>query len=101
MTRTASSVNISTKNIECPNVSKSDQIEFNQLLLEKNQQSKIQQLTVQPGKSVEFFVKLSRPKDAKLSTWNCTQIVAETIDGKAMSNSVTIESLVPNPNNNN
>ncbi len=97
----ASSVNISTKNKECSNVKKADQTEFQQVLLEKNQKSRIQQIVVQPGKTVEFYVKLSRPNNAKLNTWNCTEIVAVSNEGRYLSNAVSIESLIPNPNNNN
>lgn len=97
----ASSVNISTLNKECANIKKTDQTDFEQVLLDKNKQSRIQQIVVQPGKTVEFYVKLSRPRGARLNTWNCTEILAVANDGKALSNSVSIESLIPNPNNNN
>jgi len=92
---------ISINNKECVNIKKIDQTDFASVSLEKNKQSKAQQITVQPGKSVEFLVKLSRPNNAKLNTWNCTEIVAMSKDGIALSNAVTIESLIPNPNNNN
>jgi hypothetical protein len=46
-------------------------------------------------------VKLSRPNGARLNTWNCTEIVAVSSDGKALSNPIFIETLIPNPNNNN
>ena len=97
----ASNVIISTKNKECSNVKKLEQTEFQQVLLDKNKQAKVQEIVIQPGKSVEFYVKLSRANNAKLNTWNCTEIVAVSNEGKALSNSIIIESLVPNPNNNN
>lgn len=97
----ASSVSISTSNKECTNVKKADQTEFKQVLLDKSKQGISQQMVVQPGKSVEFYVKLSRPNGARLNTWNCTEIVAIASDGRNSSNPIIIESLVPNPNNNN
>jgi hypothetical protein len=97
----ASNVTISASDNECSNVKKADQIDFEQALLDKNKQGTLQQIVVQPGKTVEFYLKLSRPNGARLNTWNCTKIVAVASDGKAMSNPVTIESLIPNPNNNN
>lgn len=96
-----SNVTISTTNKACVDVKKADQTDFNQVLLDKTSRGTLQQLVVQPGNSVEFYVKLTRPKDARLSTWNCTEIVATSVDGKPLSNPVTIESLIPNPNNNN
>ncbi|MEZ4802714.1 MAG: hypothetical protein R2797_08060 [Gelidibacter sp.] len=100
-TSVASSVNISLKNVECSNVKKADQVEFNQTLLDKNKQSRVQQIVVQPGKTVEFYVQLTRPNGARLNTWNCTEIIATSNDGRSLSNAVAIESLIPNPNNNN
>lgn len=96
-----STVNISTTNKACSNVNISQQIDFEQVSLEKNMQNKIQQVVVQPGKTAEFYVKLSRSKDARLNTWNCTEVVAVSNDGRRLSNAIIIESLVPNRNNNN
>lgn len=94
-------VNISTQNKECSNVKKIEQTEFNQELLDNNLQRRPQQMVVQPGKSVEFYIKLSKPNGAKLNTWNCTEVVAMSSEGKPLSNAVVIESLIPNPKNNN
>lgn len=96
-----STVNISTTNKACSNVNISQQIDFEQVSMEKNMQNKIQQVVVQPGKTAEFYVKLSRSKDARLNTWNCTEVVAVSNDGRKLSNAIIIESLVPNRNNNN
>lgn len=94
-------VTISTQNKPCSNIKKAEQIEFEQVLLDNNRQSRNQQMIVQPGKSVEFYIKLSRPNNAKLNTWNCTEVVATSNEGKPLSNAIVIESLIPNPNNNN
>lgn len=100
-TRTATSVSISTKNTECSNVPTTQQIAFDQTTLETNKQSKVQQIVVEAGKTVEFYIKLSRPQNARVNSWNCTEVVALAKDGNALSNSIIIESLIPNPNNNN
>lgn len=97
----ASTITISTTNKNCENIKKADQTNFDQIVMDKNSKSKIQQIIVHPGKSVEFSVKLSRPNGARLNTWNCTEIVALSNEGRSVSNAVTIESLIPNPNNNN
>jgi len=97
----ASNVTISTSNKECANVKKADQTDFDQVIMDKNKQNRLQQIVVQSGKTVEFYVKLSRPNGARLNTWNCTEILAVSNDGRAFSNAVSIESLIPNPNNNN
>ena len=94
-------INISTQNKECSNVKKTEQTNFNQVLLGENKQKGSEQMSVQPGKSVEFYIKLSKPNGAKLNTWNCTEVVAMSTEGKPLSNVVVIESLIPNPNNNN
>ena len=98
---TASNITISIKNIDCANIKKADQTDFNQVLLDKSKQKNLQQIVVQPGKSVEFYVKLTKPNNARLNTWNCTEIVATSSEGRTASNAITIESLIPNPNNDN
>lgn len=100
-TRMSTTVTISTKNTECANVPNANQIAFEQKTLQTNKQSKVEQIIVEAGKTVEFFIQLSRPQNARVNTWNCTEVVALSKEGTALSNSVIIESLVPNPNNNN
>lgn len=97
----ASNVSISIENKECANIKKSDQTKLIQELFDNKKQSQRQQIVVPSGKSVEFYIKLSRPNGARLNTWNCSEIVAMSKEGKIMSNSITIETLIPNSNNNN
>ncbi len=97
----ASNVSISIENKECANIKKSDQTKFIQELFDNKKQSQRQQIVVPSGKSVEFYIKLSRPNGSRLNTWNCSEIVAMSKEGKIMSNSITIETLIPNSNNNN
>jgi uncharacterized membrane protein len=97
----ATNVNVSITNKECSNIKKVEQTELNQEILDRSKLNRLKNIVVQPGKTAEFYVKLSRPNNARLDTWNCTEIIAMSTEGRAMSNSVTIESLIPNPNNNN
>ncbi|HLT34614.1 MAG TPA: hypothetical protein VKZ98_12530 [Aquaticitalea sp.] len=93
--------NITIKNIECSNIKEVNQTDFNQEIWDKAQQNRMRTIAIQPGTSIEFYVKLSIPAGAKLNTWNCAEIVAMSNEDKILSNSITIESLIPNPNNNN
>ena len=52
---------------------------------------------ISPGKTVEFYLKLTREQSAQLNTWNCSKIVALSNDSKTLSNELTIESYIPNP----
>lgn len=96
----AMSFSISIENKECQSLKKSELTELDHQLLDANKNG-IEQMTVQSGRSIEFYVKLSRPLNARLNTWNCTEIVAVDQNGKPLSNAITIESLIPNPSNNN
>uniref|UniRef100_UPI0040490C93 hypothetical protein n=2 Tax=Gelidibacter sp. TaxID=2018083 RepID=UPI0040490C93 len=68
-----------------------------QSLMDASKTKQLNQVTVQPGKTVEFYLKLTREQSAQLNTWNCSKIVALSNDSKTLSNELTIESYIPNP----
>lgn len=92
-----STFNVTASNASCNN-ERVKQVELNQEVLDKHKTKKIQTINVQPGKSVEFYVKITRPNNTKQNSWNCTEIKAVSNDGNVLSNIITIESLIPNPN---
>lgn len=68
-----------------------------QTVLDTSKSKQLNQVTLQPGKTVEFYLKLTREQSAQLNTWNCSKIVALSNESKTMSNELTIESYIPNP----
>lgn len=68
-----------------------------QTVLDASKSKQLNQVTVQPGKTVEFYLKLTREQSAQLNTWNCSKIVALSNESKAVSNELTIETYIPNP----
>ena len=68
-----------------------------QTVLDASKCKQLNQVTVQPGKTVEFYLKLTREQSAQLNTWNCSKIVALSNESKAVSNELTIETYIPNP----
>jgi uncharacterized membrane protein len=68
-----------------------------QSVMDASKSKQLNQVTVQPGKTVEFYLKLTREQSAQLNTWNCSKIVALSNDSKTLSNELTIESYIPNP----
>ena len=48
---------------------------------------------------IEFYVKLIRPFNTKLNSWNCTEIKAIGADDKILSNCILLESFNPDPKN--
>ena len=68
-----------------------------QSVMDASKTKQLNQVTVQPGKTVEFYLKLTREQSAQLNTWNCSKIVALSNDNQTLSNELTIESYIPNP----
>src|SRR5690606_10263033 len=68
-----------------------------QTVLDVSKNKTLNQVTVQPGKTVEFYLKLTREQSAQLNTWNCSKIVALSNDSKTISNEFTIETYIPYP----
>jgi len=99
-TKAEISFNILVANKPC-NDSKLAQTELSQEVLNLHKSNRIDKMVVMPGDSLKFYVKLSRPADAKLNTWNCTEVKAVSRKGSLISNLITIESLIPNPNDSN
>ncbi|MDB5228890.1 MAG: hypothetical protein JWN78_3083 [Bacteroidota bacterium] len=54
-------------------------------------------ITVPAGSSVEFYVKLTRPANTLLNTWNCTEVKAIGQNNLILSEGAIIESFIPDP----
>ena len=89
--------NISIENTKCKNVKAIKQVNLNQSMLNKDKSKGLDQINIKPGTSKEFYIKLSRPKNTKLDTWNCSEVKAVSKTGESLSNSVLIKSLIPDP----
>lgn len=95
------SLNIITTNVPC---SGKKYVDLNQsiyrtengehVLLGKG----IMPIVVPANGEVEFYVKLVRPVGTALNTWNCVEIKAVNNAQKVLSNTILIESFIPDPN---
>lgn len=92
------SVNILTEETACSNVKKQAQSTLIKEIYTKNSTTKLSQFSISPNQSIEFYLKTIRPKNTKLNTWNCTKVSVISNDQKTTSNSITISTLIPNPN---
>ncbi|MEM5566033.1 hypothetical protein WNY78_13000 [Psychroserpens sp. AS72] len=90
------SFSISAINKQCVD-EKSSQIDLSHQIMNKYKATQADQLNLKPGESIEVYVKISRPLNAKLNSWNCTEIKAISSNGNAVSNAIIIESLIPDP----
>lgn len=52
---------------------------------------------ISPGGSLEFYVKLIRPANTLLNTWNCTEVKAIGQNNLVLSEGTIIESFIPDP----
>ncbi len=97
----AATATISVVNSSCKEEKKTGNFSgkpaMKETVLNASKSSQLNQVSVEPGKTVEFYVKLTREQNAELNTWNCSKIVAVSNDGKVISNTLTIESFIPNP----
>jgi biopolymer transport protein ExbD len=91
-------ITIHTEDTSCAQVQKSSQTSLIKEIQLKNSNSKQNQLSISPNQTIEFYLKTIRPKGTKLNTWNCTKVSVSSNDQKAASNSITISTLIPNPN---
>ena len=89
--------NISASDKSCNNT-KLQQIEMKQEIIDKQKSKTINTLNIPSGKTIEFYLKITRPTNARQNSWNCTEVKAVTSNGILLSNIITIESLIPNPN---
>ncbi|WP_298761378.1 hypothetical protein [uncultured Psychroserpens sp.] len=88
---------ISTENVACENVSAQKQVPLNQNTLNKQKSNTAKSMSIGAGETLEFYVKISRPKNTKLNTWNCSEVKAISKTGKSLSNPIIIKSLIPDP----
>lgn len=95
--RSATSFNISTTNISCKDISTDKQTNLNNEALSKTSRAKLTSYSLQPNSTLEFYIKLTRPANSSIGKWNCTEVVAIDDNGKVISNSVVITSLIPDP----
>jgi hypothetical protein len=95
----SSKINIEAISGNCSNLELSKQSALNYKVINKDKNKTFETLTVQPGKSIEFYIKINRNNTTKLGTWNCANISAVSTNGTKLSNTITIKSLIPNPKN--
>ncbi|SDH46862.1 hypothetical protein [Winogradskyella thalassocola] len=94
--RKATLFSVSAFNAKCSN-EKSIETDFTQEILNNNKSLGDKEHTIKPNESMEVFVKLTKPKNSKLNSWNCTQVNAISKNGDVISNTVSIESFIPDP----
>ncbi|WP_298901538.1 hypothetical protein [uncultured Psychroserpens sp.] len=88
---------ISTENVACKDISAQNQVLLKQSALNKQKSNVNSAMSIEAGATLEFYVKISRPQDTKLNTWNCSQVKAISNTGKPLSNPIIIKSLIPDP----
>ena len=88
---------LKAKNTSC-NQNKIAQVNLNQELLQiNNLRIESNSITLKGKESYDFIVKISRPLNTKLNTWNCTEITVVSQDMRLSSNSLIIKTFIPNP----
>jgi len=88
---------INIDNTACKYIKNSKQVDLNQSILSKNKSLLGNKFSIKSGEAIEFYVKIARPKNTELSTWNCSEIKAKSLTGETLSNSVVIKTLIPDP----
>jgi hypothetical protein len=94
-TRSNASFTIKTSNVTCEEFKRNQQIELSHSTLNKDSRRQFSNYNLRPNESFEFYVKLTRPLNAAKNSWNCTEVIALDDNGKPISNTITITSLVP------
>ncbi|RLD25514.1 MAG: hypothetical protein DRI75_13250 [Bacteroidetes bacterium] len=88
---------LKANNTSCNQINIS-QVNLTQKLLQTNNlRIESNEITLKAKESYEFMVKISRPLNTRLNTWNCTEITASSKDMRLSSNSLIIKTFIPNP----
>lgn len=90
------SFSISATNKSCTD-EKLRQTDFSHEIMTKQKSKQAGQQVIQPNESIEVLIKMTRSQKAKLNSQNCTEIKATSNDGRAISNTIIIESFIPDP----
>ncbi len=65
--------NLKVESFSCDNHKEHSDINFS--FYNTSKTSQLKELVLQPGESTKFYVKSTVPKNAKLSSWNCSNIL--------------------------
>ncbi|MDN3492084.1 hypothetical protein [Winogradskyella bathintestinalis] len=87
---------LATTNTPCSK-GKSIQTDFSHQVLDNKKARQPNGLNINSGQSVKVYIKLMRSKTARLNSWNCTEVTAISSEGRPISNTITIESFIPDP----
>lgn len=92
---------VESEDTQCQNHNKENQVKLVQRNLTKTSKSQFTEYTLNPNESFEFYVNISRPVNTSINKWNCTEVKALDLNGKTLSNSVVITTLIPDPKDQN
>ena len=94
--RSSTSFVFTTENVNC----KEENIEYVNLIQEvytSNLNERVSSVTLSAGESYNFYVKIKRPLNTKLGSWNCTKITASSSNGTPVKKSVMITTWIQDP----
>ncbi|MBO6606281.1 hypothetical protein [Psychroserpens sp.] len=95
----AISFKLETNDVICENKDRSKLTELNREILSNDGLSRLTTRSI-PGKGrMEFSVKISRKPNTPLATYNCLGIKAVTDKEEVISNTLVIETWIPDPKN--
>lgn len=93
------SFEIITLNTSCSDTGNSSQVNLIQKLTDMDKVEIANTITLSAGETFQFYLKTKRPPNTKLTSYNCTQIIAKTNNGSLISDPVLIKTFIPNPQN--
>ncbi len=96
-TNSNQTVEVTSQNVKCSNVENNRHSDLLTSFYGQNRLTRMNTITLSPRESKEVYVKIYRPNNTKLNTWNCTEIVAKSISGNTSSNTLVIKSFIPDP----
>lgn len=100
--------NIGTKSIDasiliennaCKNNQARNQSELQFRIFDENKKEVTKSLMLKANNKTSFYVKSLRTSDSKLGSWNCANITLLSSDQKAITQTIELKTLIPNPTN--
>ena len=90
---------IITLNISCSDTGNNRQVNLIQKITDINKVEIANTITLSAGETFQFYLKTKRPPNTKLTSYNCTQVIAKTNNGSLISEPILIKTFIPNPQN--
>lgn len=92
-------VMVSIQNAECQNMSGRTQSELKFEIFDNNKREVTETITLRANGKSTFYIKSIRTPNSRLGSWNCVNVTLLSNNRTAITESIELRTLIPNPSN--